>query len=77
MEKSIRRKRAVLLYVVTWRGEQNEFTIMGRSNKPHSEINKMRRYGRDFALSAESKGKLVYKSSSSQDGSRISPFEEL
>lgn len=76
MEKSIRRKRAVLLSVVTRTGEQNEFTLM-RSNKPHSKINKVRRYGGDFALSAESKGKLVYKSFSSQAGSRISPFEEL
>lgn len=31
----------------------------------------------EISLSAESKGKLVYKSSASQPGRRISSFEEL
>lgn len=76
-QKSIRRRGAALLYNVTMRAGRNEFTIMGKSNKPHLEINKMRTYGRGFSVSAKSKRKLVYKSSASQPGSCISPFEEL
>lgn len=76
-EKSIRRRRAVLLHEVTTRGGRNEFTITGKSNKPHLEINQMRTYGRDFAVSAESTRNLVYRSSAPPPGSRISPLEEL
>lgn len=56
-----------------WEESKNEFMIMRKSNKPQLEINKMRTYGRDFSVSAESKGKLVYKSFAS----RVSPFGGL